>query len=588
MASFDGSRTVLGLSDELFEHVCSSCDYRGSQKAAHFFCNDCRELLCGECADAHKGLKLTRNHNLVGVDDAPSEIVNSMDRLCTVLCDCGQNSEVDVYCRYHRDVICEACHTIKHRRCDTVSIGEISVTYPADEFCLIDQSVNELNAKNDKLLRKRQCDLKTLSSLKEKAKREIKNFKTEISRQLDLMEKDALMELHERDTDSQNDVQLHISSCTTTERMLEADLKLIGDVQKTASKADMFAASVKISKRITKYKSLLDDISWESSRLRSFAFSGNEELNDMLGKITKLGLITQYAVKNGQCSTKNFADLAFTRIRQINLKAPDDNGSPYISGCVFMPDGQVVLCDHDNQRLKLLSEFFTIQGNMNLPSKPWDISVVNDSEAIITVPGRQQLQYIEVVPRLKQGRIIQLDKACWGVEVVDDYTYITCRKGWSGEGEVRILDREGNLINRLGVNQDGSYMFARPNYLTVNTGSNRVYVSDHERQTLTCLHFDGTVAYRYKDRNLNRPRGMCSDDDDNVMVCGEDSNVLHVVNALGKKHTTLLTAKNGLNNPVALAYRNADNVMIIGSKGHDKLFVCNFMHLGQNKQCAPS
>ena len=77
-----------------------------------------------------------------------------------------------------------------------------------------------------------------------------------------------------------------------------------------------------------------------------------------------------------------------------------------------MSGGQAVLFDKIYHKLKLLDKSFTLQGSIDIASNPWDISVVNDSSAIITLPHEQQLKYIELVPRLKAGRILQLDKQC--------------------------------------------------------------------------------------------------------------------------------------------------------------------------------
>ena len=48
---------------------------------------------------------------------------------CNVYCSCNQNREVVVYCEDIDDVICDACATVKHRRCRTFSIQNKSRSY---------------------------------------------------------------------------------------------------------------------------------------------------------------------------------------------------------------------------------------------------------------------------------------------------------------------------------------------------------------------------------------------------------------------------------------------------------------------------
>ena len=63
---------------------------------------------------------------------------------------------------------------------------------------------------------------------------------------------------------------------------------------------------------------------------------------------------------------------------------------------------------------------------MLLPSYPFDVSVLDSTSVIVTFPGDMKLQVAQVFPQLKPGRVIQLDKECWGVRVVKDQLCVTC------------------------------------------------------------------------------------------------------------------------------------------------------------------
>ena len=167
--------------------------------------------------------------------------------------------------------------------------------------------------------------------------------------------------------------------------------------------------------------------------------------------------------------------------------------------------------------------------------------------------------------------MIQLDQMCWGVRVVGSDIYVTCHDG--GEGEVRILDKNGNFRRRLGVNQDNTFIFTEPNHLTVSARSDKIYVSDWGQNKLTCLKTDGTVIFQYMDLELHGPRGVCVDDEDNVMVCGGDSNNIHVVTSDGKKHFVILTSKDGIKWPMCVAYRQTDKTLIVGCHRNNNLYI---------------
>ena len=177
---------------------------------------------------------------------------------------------------------------------------------------------------------------------------------------------------------------------------------------------------------------------------------------------------------------------------------------------------------------------------------------------------------VQVYPQLKPGRVIQLDKQCWGVEAGKGELYVTCHN-YNGDGEIRVLGLDGKVKRRLGVNQDGSFMFTKPEYITVNSSGEKIFVSDNVRDTVTCMSVDGRVIYTYKDGSMGRPKDLLCDSKDNILVCGGWSHNVQVLTADGKRHGTLLTASDGLKEPWSIAYRDSDNTLLVGCDDNDYL-----------------
>ena len=280
MSSVADSRSLQRGSEETFEHVCDTCNYRGIQKETTTYCNICEETFCQTCADGHKGQKISRNHEIVSISQLPRQAVIKQRPSCRILCECSQNSEVVIYCQ---TVICLACSVMKHRLCQTVSVAEKGDSYPKANFAVVAQRAKKLNNETHQLLNERKSDLRSYTTLKEKAKREIQNFRKKINRQIDLMEQTTLKELENRESKTQQDVDRHASSCKTTEQLLRTDLKLLSDIKNNPVKANMFAADVKISKRLTEYEYLLRDIRREA-KSPSLTFKRDEKLHSILTK----------------------------------------------------------------------------------------------------------------------------------------------------------------------------------------------------------------------------------------------------------------------------------------------------------------
>ena len=279
----------------------------------------------------------------------------------------------------------------------------------------------------------------------------------------------------------------------------------------------------------------------------------------------------------------------------VDVRLKNDKDLPLISGCVFLSTGQLVLCDCYNNKIMLLSSDLKVKESLDLQErKPCDISAASSSAVVITLPKERQLQFIQLSPELGHGQLIQLDKECWGVCVVGEEIYVTCRSsdirdsglsfyfrlaGDSG-GEVRIYNTEGVVKRRLGAPPEpgSSYMFSLPQYLTVNACSGRIYVSDFDRHTLTCLSEDGSIIYQHRDPELSFPLGIYVDADDYVIVCDFYSSNLLMISPSGEKVSTLLSEKDGIMEPQSVAYRPTDGVLVIGCGEDNNIHVFKLSH----------
>ena len=155
-------------------------------------------------------------------------------------------------------------------------------------------------------------------------------------------------------------------------------------------------------------------------------------------------------------------------LRYSNIKQDEDQHVPWISGCSILPKGYLVVCDRTNNKIKLLNTCYRLLDRLKLTSLPWDVSVIDVNNVIVTLPDKKRLQYIRVWPQLQTGHTIQVGKRCFGVEVSGGEIYITCHDN-PGNGEIQVLDLDGNLKRRLGVMPRGLFMFRVPQYITISS-----------------------------------------------------------------------------------------------------------------------
>ena len=576
MSSFDGARSTQGASDEIITHPCGPCNYEGNEIEAAKFCDDCKELLCRNCADSHKKYKQFRNHKLVPVAQLPKHEATGPTP-SIVICDCNQNLEVTEYCEDHSDVVCQTCASTKHRKCKTQALTKKCFGDEKEKLSSIMQKVDAMKKNIETFLQERNADLQKLVSVKETCTKEIQSFRQTLNRHLDLLEQNVLKEMEKLESRERKNIERHISSCSATQHMLQTDIQLLENAKKSSLSEYMFVAHTKVSVHLEGYGTLLQEIGQET-KTPTITFERNEQLADLQKDISKFGTLTIDYNQAAESHGKLFPDLKIRTSYQVDIESSDESCFPYITGCGIMEDGSIIVCDYANKHVKRLDR--SLKECLSLQTRPWDIhvSAVNKNMTIITLPHVRQVQYIEVIPRLKTGRTIQLDKICWGVHVAGEEIFITTHDGIEtcSTGEVIALDFYGNIKRKIGMNQDGSYMFNCPYYLTVSPSSRKIYVSDYRSSKVWCLKSDGGVVYQYKNRNLKGPKGVCVDAEDNLLVCGADSHNVQIVTTTGRKHSKLLTAaKDGLQEPCAIAYRHSDNTFTVSCAISHKLFVYN-------------
>ena len=291
--------------------------------------------------------------------------------------------------------------------------------------------------------------------------------------------------------------------------------------------------------------------------------------------MNELGQLSIDSVKHPMSASKDtlFTEMTVASMSEVNIKMSGERGVPWISGCTFMPNGDVVLCDRRNNNINLLGDTFTTKDSLQLDYKPWDVSPVSSSSAVITLPFENQLQFIQVMPSLKKlDRSINIGSRCKGVQVVEDLIYVTCDND-PGVGEVLVLDMNGTVTHRLGQPGKKPSMFSCPFYITVCPSTRKIFITDRSRDTVSCLLSDGTVVYQYKDAEFRGLSGVCVDGGGNVIVCGRRYNNVQVIRADGTKCCTLLSSQDGVSRPFSVAYRQSDNTIIVGCYDNNNILV---------------
>ena len=576
MASVDGNKSYLAGSDEVIQYACGPCKNDGEIKESHYYCHVCDYYLCFDCKDEHETFKPTKHHSLIQAHLARGVASAVNKGKFAILCSCASKRAVEVYCEKHMEVICPSCKTIKHRSCKTCPIKDKINKHTKKQLMDLMAKAKSLKAEIESCKQSGEANRKKLDSYKEDCKKDLAAFRREINMMLDKLEKDVLTKLDKASKQKLQAIEKQIADMTSSLHALNADLDIMNRANKTNNDEVMFSANAKISKNLTEYDSLIKEIR-NDMQSPEMKFHKNTKLTDILKIDEGLGRIAPSESsdisfpKTGQM---DILDMMVKSTKEVNIELPDDSYAPDITGCTFLSNGNILLCDNWNKKMKLLDSDMTVKKSLKLSDRPWNVAAVSENEAIITFYDlkNKDLQYIGTHPDLKQGNKITLPDTCYGLQVVNNEIYTCCHKD-SGHDEIWRLDRTGNIISKIVLTQIRSGMSLYLG-LCLTDSNPRVYLTDWNNNRVTCFQLDdGKMVYQYEDKELVTPEGIYVDSVGNSLVCGTGSHNVVVITADGRKHGELLTNKDIHVFPKCVDYRPGDNALIVGGWGSSKLFV---------------
>ena len=567
MDSVDGAKGVHVSSDESFAIDCDPCKYNQISKKAAAYCQECEEYLCEPCRTVHGKLKSTRSHKLLsGEMMPPKRSADKITVLDTVLCSCLKN-EVSVYCKEHCSLICVNCGYIHHRRCHTSDIGDVSKDFDVDSTEETIDNMNELNETITSLAESRQDDLNNLTLEVKDCRDRAKQFREKLSIQLESMEAKTLSEIDILETQERKTITQQLDTCKAARNSLDTDRRNLILAKERNDRQRIFVYNIQLSQSVKSLTTITEEITKEVHQPH-ISFECNPAIT-IVGD-QDLGTVKRHTTRTSQ--QKGFDEMSVTARNQVNVKVPSDARDAGITGSAFLPSGELILCDQNNKKLKLLDENLQMKESIDVPERPWDIAVVNQHQVIVTFPRQRYLQFIQVRPSLALGHTVDLGMQCWGVTVSRESIYISFSE--SGGGKIGIYDLTGKKKRIIDPynGKDGKVLIKSPFYIAVSNDE-KIYVSGvSSTATVYCLESSGNVLYTVSNPLFKECRGISVDENENLLVCDWGSHKVFLITKDGKEVREFLTEKDGLSYPWTISFRRSDGTLVVGG-GHNNILV---------------
>ena len=568
MASFDESRSVKCSSEESYQMECSPCENDGIVKEAKYFCTECQEYLCQSCETLHKRFKGTRNHNISLCADTktePREVDGS-----TVMCSCKRN-DTEIYCEYHNEVFCSDCKTIKHRQCKTKSMDDVVAELDTDFDTDAIKHADEVKCSIEQIVTERKQSLEKLNADTDYREEDIISFANELKKKIDTLQANALTDLHRYSLLHKEVTEHHVSACETALKTLSLECSNHQRLKEPKNKRQRFLTILKLKQTLKDLDILAEDIKKEAYE-PSLSFERNQDLSDVLD-IESLGSVTH----NLRSMPRNFnADMTILSSRRVNIKLSSDKNVPWISSSVFLPCGDIILCDRNNICVKHFSSEFLFVESVNLPGQPRGCCLINENELLISLSYRKQIQRFQTLPSIQLKGTINLDKQCEDICTLDHDICVICHN--IPNKEIRIIDQEGSLKRKIVINEQcHNDVFLCPFYMTVSDLGD-IYVSESDYVSksgqIRCFRNNGTYRYTVSNKDLDGTGGMIIDDEGRLLACFWRSNSVVLISKDGSKCDNFFKSDaDKLDSPYSISFRKGDATLIVAHRDNNDVLV---------------
>ncbi|XP_078692070.1 tripartite motif-containing protein 2-like [Branchiostoma floridae x Branchiostoma belcheri] len=502
---------------------CTACD-RGNP--AEFYCMECTDYLCQMCNDTHRGLKLTRSHKAVTIQDLQSGRLAAELR-ARETSKCEDHNELNkFYCDTCHRVICLHCVVTAHKDHQYVEIEKAAERERAkfkDKLPTVQTAaglhekwIEELQSVKDDWPLQVQRTEEQLEKQAEAIMEAVQKVKNDKIRQLRAMnaarekQMDAAMEAAEMDLASARScVQFtdNVLEYGSPAEVMSVAGELTARMEQTADK--------KITERAELTKGFMN-LTFDPPSVEL-----EQEVSKLFGGIKQ----TTLSLSNPLSPVRTNVTIGTCGGRPKLLKTVEEKGSGdgqfnIPTSLAVTADGDIVVTDYNNKRLQFLYKDGSFKKTIDLRFSPWCVAALSNGDLLVTGDGHR----IYVLDNQgRESRVIQVkgaeEKYCSTVGIaVDGLGRIIVTIGY----QVFVLSPSGNVILKLGDKGQGQQQLSSDLRVTVNS-SNHIIISDRENNNLKIFDPTGRHLFTCGSRGsgsgqLRCPFYVITDSEDNIIV----------------------------------------------------------------------
>lgn len=478
-------------------------------------------------------------------------------------------------CLKDNEIYCRNCVMIHNYHCKE-KVKHIPEIPPEMRTNLCQNASKDLavmKKRFEKIRIENEAIVKNLEESRKTFMRSLIEFKNKIIDVIDSMEKEALSRMDAIYGQEKRKLERTMFAIEKEISDIDSYIAIIEDCMKASENSVVYELQA-ATDQVRRDETVIRDLHKTTNSVQ-FEFEPTPEFLEMLSDHDKLWRLERK--ESSVCNYPNpctcdrsYMDKVAVKEREASVRLfglSFDRERCCITGCEFLPNGKLLVCDNSNKKVKLFDKKFKCVSAQSLQSLPWDVTVLDDAQAVLTIPDKKELQFFEVHHKISLKHSLTLQQNCWGVSHNNGLLFVTC---WSRDKtEVVVMDIHGTLKHIITLVQ--GLPFHTPWFIA--GFEDTMFVSDWGTYIVQNVTSSGVPLSKYRSSSLVGPLGLTRDPDGNIYVCGRDSNNIHQISKDGTDSRIFLTERDGISQPLNVCHRKKDDRLIVTSWMSDKVSV---------------
>lgn len=490
---------------------CNPCQENGETVHALYWCPTCREAMCDMCTKSHRGMKITKSHALMDIDDVRERPVHMIR--AHEICPEHRGKLLDLYCQDHQCPVCNTCVAIHHRRCDTIlAIDRITKSNRSKKTNkALQQRLRHCINIVDQVVSVKEQSKARLISRKEGILDEVAKLKLSVIQLLDEIDEKMKDEIEAVCRDYEDILQGKIDRSKGLRDSIDSALSTIQSTLNAGTDYQQVIATQTLREECDKYEHMADNERIDYKEV-DLVFTADENLVRMAKMVDRMGYVE---ISEKREMSKPFRHCSAQKNGIVNGKVKGDRNGCIINSVDISETGDIILSDFNNCAVKLFDSFGMFRSSMKLNSPPRGICMLPDNTAAVALPEECVIKLVSTEGKfLSNIRELHTSFKAYRIsnyrgKMVGICYSKACRS-------LSIVERNGRVERTITRKRDYKGLGG----VAYDPVKNYIYMSD--RDAISCYNGAGKQVFRNTYRRTDL-RGMALDCQGNIYVCSHDS-----------------------------------------------------------------